>query len=113
MSIIQDYKDKSLENLDSRFDILKLCNIYKCMSIKTHLVDMGYNLNTADKELVFIDIITKNRPEDITVLERYLEAFDLVQEDISLYKSFSKFFKNIETSEDPKQCFEAFVNSFS
>jgi len=110
---IEDYKKKSFDTLTSRFDILKLCNIYKCMSVKAQLVDLGYNLNTADKELIFIEIITKNNPDDIVILERYLEAFDLVQEDISLYKSFVKFFSNMEKAEDPKQSFEAFVNSFN
>jgi len=110
---IQAYKDKSLKILESRFDILKFCNMYRSASVKAELIDLGYNLNTSDKELIFIDIITKNDPKDIAILEKYLESFDLIQEDISLYKLFEKFFKKIEESEDPKKSFISFVNSFN
>lgn len=110
----EDCKRKSISNIvPSRFDILKVFNIYKCLSIKAQLHDCGYNINSSDREMMFIDIITKNDPKEIGILEKYLEAYDVVQEDMDLLKKFDKFFKDLKESENLNKTYTTFIKSFS
>jgi len=109
----EDLKNKATDTLKSRFNLLNLCHLYKYNSIKAQLIHLGYNLNSADKESAFIEIITKSDPVEISLLEKYLEVFDKVQENSTLLKKYKKFYKDLETEENPKQIYKAFIASFS
>ena len=107
------YFNKVLSTLSNRFDILKFCQMYEYITILTKLSEKGYNLATQDKELVFIDIITKNIPEEISLLESYLEVFDLVQTDIALFNKFDKLYQDLENSSNKQEIATYFVNNYS
>lgn len=110
---LEEIKDKALNILPDRFNILNLCVLYRYLSIKGQLCSRGYDLSSIDRELVFIEIITKNDPEEISILEKYLEVYDLVQENTSLLKTYEKFFKDLETSEDTSSSLNAFLKNFN
>lgn len=110
---IEDLKSKAMDNLKSRFNLLNICHLYKYSSIKAQLLHLGYNLTSDDKESAFIEIITKSDPEEISLLEKYLEVFDKVQENCTLLKKYKKFFKDLETEENPNQVYKAFIANFS
>jgi len=110
---MSEIKDKALNEIPNRFNILNLLTVYKYITIKNELVDKGYKIDTSDRENIFIAIITKNVPRDIQLLEKYLEIYDLVQENMGLVKRYDGFFKNIENSDQQEIDLDNFLASFN
>ena len=109
----EEAKVKALKVLPNRFNVLNLCALYRYLSIKSQISSRGYDLSSQDRELVFIDIITKNNPEEIAILEKYLEVYDVAQESISLLRMFEDYHESLETSEDRGNTLNAFLKTFS
>jgi len=110
---INEIKEISLKEIPNRFNVINLCTVYKYITIKNELVDKGYLIDTSERENVFIEIITKNNPREIQLLEKYLEIYDLVQENMGLVKRYDNFFKNIENSDQKETDLHNFLASFN
>jgi len=100
--MIKEIKQKALKEIPNRFNVMNLFVVYKYITIKNELIDKGYRIDTSERESIFIEIITKNEPREIQLLEKYLEFYDIVQENMGLVKRYDSFFKNI-TSSDQKE----------
>jgi len=110
---VTEIKEKALQEMPHRFNILNLCTVYKYMTIKNELVHKGYPIDTSERENVFIEIITKNDPKEIRLLERYLEIYDLVQENMGLVKRYDSFFENIDSSDQKEIDLNNFLAGFN
>jgi len=108
-----EIKEKALQEMPHRFNVLNLCTVYKYMTIKNELVHKGYAIDTSERENVFIEIITKNDPREISLLEKYLEIYDLVQENMGLVNRYDGFFKSIKDSDQKETDLNNFLAGFN
>jgi len=108
-----DIEEKALQEMPNRFNVLNLCMVYKYITIKNELIHKGYAIDTSERENVFIEIITKNDPKEINLLEKYLEIYDLVQENMGLVDKYTDFFKSIKDSDQKEADLNNFLAGFN
>ena len=110
---IEEIKEKALSEIPNRFNVMNLCVVYKYTTIKNKLISRGFNIDTAERENVFIEIITKNDPEEILLLEKYLEIYDIVQENMGLVKRYEGFLESIDASDQKEVDLNNFLAGFN
>jgi len=93
-------KDSLYNLIPNRFTIMHLFQVYLYTKHKNILISEGYALDKKDKEDVFIEIITENNPDTISLLENFLENFEKIQVLGVLYRSLEPYLSNYDEKND-------------
>lgn len=102
--------------INQRIDVVSLMGFAKFIILNNYMADAGFFITDENREEKYLEIINTNDQKLIGKLEEYLEAKDVISQDLYWHSHYSDFKNAVETASSEEKvelAFETFNSMFN
>jgi hypothetical protein len=98
--------------INQRINILSLFGFANFIILNNYMLDAGYFITNENREQKYLEIINTTDKKLIKKLEEYLEALDVVSQDLYWYSHYREFRDAVDSASSEEQLTMA-INTFN